>query len=38
MSILKKKPLLNRFLSNCNSPEESNVMPSPSIANYTVSE
>lgn len=38
MSILKKKPLLNRFLSNRNSQQELNVMPSPSIANYTVSE
>lgn len=38
MSILKKKPLLNKFLSNHNSQEESNVMSSPSSANYTVSE
>lgn len=34
MSILKRKPVLTKFLSNCNTQEESNiehVMQSPSI-------
>ena len=38
MSILKKKPLLNKFLNNHNFQEELNVIPVPSTAtNYIVS-
>ena len=38
MSILKKKPLLNKFLNNHNFQEELNVMPLSSTANnYIVS-